>query len=186
MLSGNDPFCMIDLDSVVAGGKVSPFALKIIEYFNSYTELSPSGTGIRIIVMGSIPAAIKREDIEVYDRLRQMSLTGHPLNHLDIRYRQKKLKAVFKRFGRKEITPKFNKDHKFSKEFHMPRGMIRAGSRSNALAGLLGIMIRKGVSHTDSLEYAFRISRENMSKPLSDKEVRDIHKSIWKCETRNY
>lgn len=41
---------MIDIDHCVENGKLSPMAQEIVELMDSYTEYSPSGTGIHIIV----------------------------------------------------------------------------------------------------------------------------------------
>ena len=42
-------FSAIDIDDCIVDGKLSDMAADIVEYVNSYTELSPSGNGIRII-----------------------------------------------------------------------------------------------------------------------------------------
>lgn len=42
-------FSAVDIDHCVENGKPNQFAQGIIDYFSSYTEFSPSGTGIRII-----------------------------------------------------------------------------------------------------------------------------------------
>lgn len=42
-------FTKIDIDDCVDDKKLSPFAEEIVEAIDSYTELSPSGTGIHII-----------------------------------------------------------------------------------------------------------------------------------------
>ncbi len=45
----------IDLDNVIReDGTLEPFALEIINLMNSYTEISPSGTGIHILCKGKI------------------------------------------------------------------------------------------------------------------------------------
>lgn len=44
-----DSFCAIDIDHCVAGSKLTSMAQDIVDTMNSYTEYSPSGTGIRII-----------------------------------------------------------------------------------------------------------------------------------------
>ena len=45
------PFCGIDLDNVINPdtGEIHPDALDIVETMDSYTERSPSGTGLHII-----------------------------------------------------------------------------------------------------------------------------------------
>jgi len=50
--------------------------LDIINEANSYTEISPSGTGIHILLKGSIRDAVKNneEGVEIYDRDRFLLL----------------------------------------------------------------------------------------------------------------
>ena len=68
----------IDIDHCIdENGKISDMAKDIIETVNSYTELSPSGTGIHILAYGSIPESRKLSHIEVYDKTRYITLTGH-------------------------------------------------------------------------------------------------------------
>ena len=44
-----DGFCAVDIDHCVKDGKLSDLANEIVNTFNSYTEFSPSGEGVRII-----------------------------------------------------------------------------------------------------------------------------------------
>jgi len=79
----NDPYVGIDLDKCrdPETGVVEPWALAIIEAFNTYTELSPSGTGLHLIGRGSIPGDRNRTGrIELYDRARFFTMTGQPLD----------------------------------------------------------------------------------------------------------
>jgi putative DNA primase/helicase len=45
-------------------------------YFDSYTELSATGTGLHIIVRGNVPNRRKGE-VEVYSSKRFFTVTGH-------------------------------------------------------------------------------------------------------------
>lgn len=75
----NDPFCGIDLDDCrdSTSGKIATWALKIIKKFDSYTEVSPSKTGLKIFIKGRLPGGgIKTKHIEVYDKLRFFTVTG--------------------------------------------------------------------------------------------------------------
>jgi putative DNA primase/helicase len=57
--------------------KLAPWALKIIFELESYTEFSPSGTGIRIFLKASVPAGgRKKGNIEIYDSARYLTVTG--------------------------------------------------------------------------------------------------------------
>ncbi len=80
--TGEDPYAMVDLDHCVdaSNGNIEPWAQKIIDMFNSYTEITPSGTGLRIIIQGKLPGTGRKEgNIEVYDKGHYLTLTGHIL-----------------------------------------------------------------------------------------------------------
>jgi len=77
-----DPFFAVDLDHCrdPLDETIEPWARKVIEHFGSYTEVSPSGTGIRIFGKGQLPGkGRKKGNIEVYDHARYMTVTGHAL-----------------------------------------------------------------------------------------------------------
>jgi hypothetical protein len=78
VFSDKDGYAGIDLDGVrdKDTGVITDEAWQIVRQFASYTELSPSGTGLHIIVRGSITAAAKRNGVEVYDRSRYFTVTG--------------------------------------------------------------------------------------------------------------
>jgi hypothetical protein len=74
----------IDLDACVKDGIIEPWAASIINCINSYTEYSPSGTGIRIILTGVMPGEqgsrrYRNGKIEIYDHTsyRYLTITGH-------------------------------------------------------------------------------------------------------------
>jgi putative DNA primase/helicase len=77
VFSSGDPYTGIDLDDCVAeNGEIELWALEIVRTFNSYTELSASGTGLHIIVRGDVPNRRKGE-VEVYSSKRFFTVTGH-------------------------------------------------------------------------------------------------------------
>ena len=80
VFSSGDPYTGIDLDNCVEQetGQIKQWALKIIRYFDSYTELSATATGVHIIVKGEVPNRRKAE-IEVYSSKRFFTMTGHVL-----------------------------------------------------------------------------------------------------------
>lgn len=75
----NDSFTGIDIDHCVLKNDLSPQASEIITLLDSYTELSPSHTGLHIIVKGSIPDGRRKDSIEIYSTGRYFTLTT---NHL--------------------------------------------------------------------------------------------------------
>lgn len=82
VFSSGDPYCGVDLDDAVnpETGEVAVWAQQIIEGLDGYTELSPSSTGIHIIVRGELPAGGNRKGpLEMYDKKRFFTMTGHVL-----------------------------------------------------------------------------------------------------------
>jgi hypothetical protein len=84
-VDGGPTFAGADLDHCRDSrtGVIAPWAWAIIRYLDSYTEISPSGTGVKIFFTG----ALREEDssqrkvyqLEVYDRKRYFTVTGHHL-----------------------------------------------------------------------------------------------------------
>jgi putative DNA primase/helicase len=77
VFSSADPYTGIDLDDCVdENGEIASWALKIVRYFDSYTELSATGTGLHVIVRGDVPNR-RKDDVEVYSSKRFFTVTGH-------------------------------------------------------------------------------------------------------------
>ncbi|CAN5902315.1 hypothetical protein BH23ACT11_BH23ACT11_24440 [soil metagenome] len=82
VFTSEDPFCGVDLDGCLdpATGEIEPWALEIVEELDSYTEVSPSGTGLHIIVRACLPEGGNRKGrIEIYDQRRFFTITGQRL-----------------------------------------------------------------------------------------------------------
>ena len=78
VLTKDDPFVVIDLDDCLTGDP--GYVLNIMEMFNSYTEVSPSGNGVHIFLKGKLPEWTrnfnKKNKVEVYDKKRFVTVTG--------------------------------------------------------------------------------------------------------------
>ena len=78
------PYLGIDIDKIdddlhryKHGDKLDNIVSEFNEAFKSYTEVSPSGTGLHIIVKGKIPGNRRRKgNIEMYDSGRFFTMTG--------------------------------------------------------------------------------------------------------------
>jgi RecA-family ATPase len=101
----DDDLCGVDLDSCLdpETGEIEDWARAIIEEFNSYTEISPSGIGVHVLVKGELPAGRNRKGrIEMYDRGRYFTVTGRHLAGTPkaIESRQEEIQSVVRRvFG---------------------------------------------------------------------------------------
>jgi uncharacterized protein (DUF927 family) len=73
----------VDLDNTLLpdGVTIKPEILEIIDSFSSYTELSPSGQGIRIFCYGNFPfnERVHRGNFEIYQSAKILTVTGHKL-----------------------------------------------------------------------------------------------------------
>lgn len=82
-ITGHKGLVMIDLDDCVIDGSIEPWAQEIIDQVDSYTEFSPSGQGLRIVVAGNVPYDWMNHDvgIEVYGghQNRFLTITGDHL-----------------------------------------------------------------------------------------------------------
>lgn len=72
----DDPYVGVDLDDCLENDAAVPWAQTIIESLHSYTEISPSGSGVKIWVKGSIPSSVKTAQVEIYNRARFFTVTG--------------------------------------------------------------------------------------------------------------
>lgn len=99
VFSAFDPYCGIDLDDTHGDTEAYQHQLLIYNKFNSYTELSPSGTGVHIIVKGKVPVGRRRGAIELYPQARFFTMTGNVFNPAPIREAQDALTWLFEQMG---------------------------------------------------------------------------------------
>jgi hypothetical protein len=105
VLTTGDPFSIIDLDRPHCRACQSDTCEhardqvqrheRILAAFPSYTEFSQSGTGLHIIVRGSVPHGCKRDRVEVYSDSRYMICTGKVFRDSPIASLQETLDALF-------------------------------------------------------------------------------------------
>jgi putative DNA primase/helicase len=77
MFCSADPYTGIDLDNCVdQNGEIAVWALEIVRYLDSYTELSATGRGLHVIARGDV-ANRRKDEVEVYSSKRFFTVTGH-------------------------------------------------------------------------------------------------------------
>ncbi len=92
-------------------GQIEPWAAEIVESIGSYTEVSPSGTGLRIICRGRIPGPRRRNgSVEMYDESspRYLTITGLHLEGTPttVERRQEPIEHIYHKY----LEPKKDKD----------------------------------------------------------------------------
>ncbi|MCO6450411.1 MAG: AAA family ATPase [Caldilineales bacterium] len=100
----------IDLDDCrdPESGVIEPWARDILDRFPSYSEVSPSGRGVKVICRGVLPAdGTNRGQVEMYQGGRYFALTGHRLafSPVDIRPAQTAIDWLWHRITASDPAP---------------------------------------------------------------------------------
>lgn len=102
-----DGFAAVDIDESVdrVTGEPNAAAGRIIAEVDSYTELSVSGGGVRILAFGPETKGIHFGDLEVYSRCRFMTVTGQhiPGTAAGVEDRSTQLEALRERVERERL-----------------------------------------------------------------------------------
>jgi len=103
VFTDDDPIVGVDLDDCrdPETGEVDSEAQDIIERLDSYTEISPSGTGYHVLIEGELPEGRNRRGhIELYDRARFFTVTGEHIQETPthIARRQDALVAIHREY----------------------------------------------------------------------------------------
>lgn len=111
VLTEDDPYGFIDLDNAWQRNEAGAFIhedpqgvhdrqVKIFNTFDSYSEKSPSGEGLHIIVKTpGVPNGRKRSSIEVYTSKRFMTMTGDVFHDAPIAERGEIFDVLWKELG---------------------------------------------------------------------------------------
>lgn len=81
LMTGPHGVTGVDLDHCVENGVIADWAQEVVAKLDTYTEISPSGTGLHAMVAGAVPEDWTNHDrgIEVYggNEARFLCVTGH-------------------------------------------------------------------------------------------------------------
>ena len=70
----------VDIDHCIENGETSPFAREIMQKLPTYTEVSPSGTGLHMLMLGSMSTQGRRKgQLEIYGEGRYFTVTGQSI-----------------------------------------------------------------------------------------------------------
>ena len=103
VFTDNDPIVGVDLDDCrdPETGDVDDAALDIIARLDSYTEVSPSGTGYHVLIRGELPEGRNRRgSVELYDTARFFTVTSDHVEETPTRVarRQDALTAIHREY----------------------------------------------------------------------------------------
>jgi len=82
VLTEHDAILAFDFDHVrnPHTGEIDPEVLKAVRWIGTYAEISPSGTGIRVLGRGDLGSAISTAHLQAWDSGRYITITGHRLD----------------------------------------------------------------------------------------------------------
>lgn len=135
-----DPFTAGDLDHCrnAETGKIAEWAQNIIARMDTYTEVTPSGEGLRFFCAASLPdGGRKKGNVELYDTKKFLTVTGQVLDGFPaiVKERQAELHALHAEIFGEPETPRI-----FEPSLYVPENEILekafAASNGGAIAAL--------------------------------------------------
>lgn len=104
-----DPLTLVDFDGcrdTRTGEITKPEVREWLEKADTYAEVSPSGSGIRVAAKGSIPRTINNSGVEMYSSGQQLTITGDRLPEFPskVRESQAALTELFRRYASGESS----------------------------------------------------------------------------------
>jgi archaellum biogenesis ATPase FlaH len=198
VFSSDDPYAGIDLDKCrnPESGTIAQWARDVILEFNSYAEVSPSGTGVKIWVKASMPSGMNgrkqtveeeqvcdaKPAVEVYDRLRYFAMTGWRLKcSPNVEPRQKQLEDFLGHYFKPDVPaplPDFNTHGAIverSRRYLLKVPPAISGSNGHGMTFRAACILVKGfgLDQGDALAL-MREWNQNCQPPWSEREL--VHK----------
>ena len=168
LFTSDDPFCGVDLDDCwdSEGYKMNtPFLAKVLDDLNSYSEVSPSGKGVKVFMKGKLPGGGRKfGNVEMYDSGRFFTVTGQKIlrSPYTIEDRSTQVADLYNRLSDSGKRPPPKSDMVIelgaSQIDSLPvslgvKKLIREGekqgARSEAMMSVLDSLVRAGVSNED-------------------------------------
>lgn len=111
-----DSIAGIDIDHCMKDGKLSAMAADIVEMMDAYTEISPSGEGLRILFLapgfrydtGKYYIKDSKQGLEIYIAgmtQRYLTVTGNTLRSRDILDRSDRLQTILDKYMKRPQQP---------------------------------------------------------------------------------
>lgn len=149
-------------------GELSALANEIIATLDSYCEVSPTGTGVKLLCIGTLPAKSKTKNkagtVEIYSNGRYFTVTGQHVegSPTSVEHRQDQLAEVWQQFiGNEQPARK--------RRTISDRPMQRVGVDSVVLASMLNI--QAGENENDGSRRLFALACRAVEHGLDDESA---------------
>lgn len=201
VFSSSDPFAGFDFDDCLdESGKLKPWADGLVAALDSYAEISPSGTGIKIWVKGSLKGRAgvkifldkqrnrvpKVSDanydgaIELYDNSRYFAFTGKrfPGSPLEVNDRQGMVDEAYGVIQKAQKANVSSSQSSGPSSFSVPSG-VGKGDRHRTLISAAASLRAKGFG--ESAIYAgLKEVNDSFDEPKADYEINKIARDFAK------
>lgn len=159
-----DQFCMIDIDHCILGGKLTQLAEDVVKRMDSYTEISPSGTGIRIVCKASSLSYDtgryyihnQKLGLEIYAAgvtKKFCTLTGNAIRNCDVEERSLQLQEILETYMLRPVPKKRHSLQEVPGSYLSDESVVRLASASRQgekFKSLWHGEILEGKSHSDA------------------------------------
>jgi hypothetical protein len=98
VLSWSDPYTILDFDACETQEEADE-QMEIHDWLDSYSEVSPSGEGLHIVVRGNLPKGFHGKTIGAFNKNRYICFTGNVYNNVEIKSCTKQLAEIYAHFG---------------------------------------------------------------------------------------
>ncbi|TWT89144.1 hypothetical protein [Neorhodopirellula pilleata] len=191
----DDCFTGIDLDRCLDESGNFTWGKEIVDYLATYTEISPSGRGVKLIVEGSKPPHVgcqrkglgpdQSGQIEVYDHARFFTITGRRLSdaRAEIAAKQDELTQICQYFWpetSQKTSPSTDRSTDSPNEIErraiayldaMPPAISGSGGHSQTYAAATALVHGFGIDASDALTILTQHYNPRCVPPWSDKEL---------------
>lgn len=158
-------------DCIAADGTLSPLAQELVELTHTYTEISPSGTGLRFFLYGEGYDAKNHEvGVEVFYGNGFLTITGNRVNGADIMPLTPQIEARLRDLTSPSKTKKTKKTEKVAPEGYGVNG------RNCKLTSVAGTLVNARYDEED-IKARLLDMNAKFDKPLPEREVETIARS---------
>lgn len=174
---------------------VSDIAQDIINHCHSYTELSRSGRGMHIYLIGDIPFAGKNNGagVEIYKSNRYFIVTGKRLKYERLSANQEGIDYVLEKYF-KDIPKEKEINNKSGSKIYKPvyrtsEGKlslkpiypeVSEGARHISMVSMAGQLHNSGATFTEVYCQLLEINKQACKPPLNTREIESIVNSVCK------
>ncbi len=131
VFTSGDPYAFIDLD-IKENQEPSEVQKQIYSEFDTYSEYSPSGRGLHLIIKGSIPKGLNYGSIELYSNLRYATMTGNVLVDKPIADKHDLLNQLFQQMEKERSKGKSNTNTVSGEETQSDEAILELAFKHNS------------------------------------------------------